>query len=265
MAVRKQGQFLDMCWAEASGYSPPGGILHMVHGGCLNGNTSSVFGVNLRSHTGLQFPPRPEAAVSPPQDPGQKADLGVLGFRSGPPEGYKGGGASAASAIRGYSCAGRLRGAVWAGAGASESSRLQNRPRLLLIERAPCVKTVIIRDVFAGWLADLTEQHQEELATMKALDAGTAFTLALKTHVGTSIQTFRYFAGWCDKIQVTPLTALKFTDLTLKADMAKGVVNILLGSEQKEDVYKGFYKCTHGPPSASLSCDVLTTLFLAFQ
>ncbi|XP_044905776.1 mitochondrial 10-formyltetrahydrofolate dehydrogenase-like isoform X3 [Felis catus] len=111
-------------------------------------------------------------------------------------------------------------------------------------------------------LADLTEQHQEELATMKALDAGTAFTLALKTHVGTSIQTFRYFAGWCDKIQVTPLTALKFTDLTLKADMAKGVVNILLGSEQKEDVYKGFYKCTHGPPSASLSCDTLTTLFL---
>ncbi|XP_058555546.1 cytosolic 10-formyltetrahydrofolate dehydrogenase-like isoform X1 [Neofelis nebulosa] len=65
--------------------------------------------------------------------------------------------------------------------------------------------------------------------------------------------------------RVTPLTALKFTDLTLKADMAKGVVNILLGSEQKEDVYKGFYKCTHGPPSASLSCDALTTLFLAFQ
>ena len=51
-------------------------------------------------------------------------------------------------------------------------------------------------------LADLREQQQEELATMKALDAGTAFTLAPKTHVGTSIQTFRYFAGWCDKIQV---------------------------------------------------------------
>ncbi|XP_042780324.1 uncharacterized protein LOC122211269 [Panthera leo] len=177
-------------------------------------------------------------------------------------EGYKGGGTSAASAIRGYSCAERLGGAVWAGAGASEPSRLQDRQRLLLIERAPCVKAVIIRDVFAGWLADLMEQQQEELATMKALDAGTAFTLAPKTHVGTSIQTFRYFAGWCDKIQVTPLTALKFTDLTLKADMAKGIVNILLGSEQKEDVYKGFYKCTHGPPSASLSCDSLTTLFL---
>ncbi|ELK13070.1 10-formyltetrahydrofolate dehydrogenase [Pteropus alecto] len=50
-------------------------------------------------------------------------------------------------------------------------------------------------------LADLMEQHQEELATIEALDAGAIYTLALKTHVGMSIQTFRYFAGWCDKIQ----------------------------------------------------------------
>lgn len=48
------------------------------------------------------------------------------------------------------------------------------------------------------------EQHQEELATIEALDAGATYTLALKTHVGMSIQTFRYFAGWCDKIQVGP-------------------------------------------------------------
>lgn len=46
------------------------------------------------------------------------------------------------------------------------------------------------------------EQHQEELATIEALDAGAVYTLALKTHVGMSVQTFRYFAGWCDKIQV---------------------------------------------------------------
>uniref|UniRef100_A0A452UDS4 10-formyltetrahydrofolate dehydrogenase n=1 Tax=Ursus maritimus TaxID=29073 RepID=A0A452UDS4_URSMA len=131
--------------------------------------------------------------------------------------------------------------------------------------------------------------HQEELATIEALDAGAVYTLALKTHVGMSIQTFRYFAGWCDKIQgstipinharpnrnltltrkepigvcgiiipwnyplmmlswktaaclaagntvvikpaqVTPLTALKFAELTLKAGIPKGVVNILLGS-----------------------------------
>lgn len=46
------------------------------------------------------------------------------------------------------------------------------------------------------------ETHQEELATIEALDSGAVYTLALKTHVGMSIQTFRYFAGWCDKIQV---------------------------------------------------------------
>ncbi|XP_055413679.1 cytosolic 10-formyltetrahydrofolate dehydrogenase [Bubalus kerabau] len=138
-------------------------------------------------------------------------------------------------------------------------------------------------------LAELMEQHQEELATIEALDAGAVYTLALKTHVGMSIQTFRYFAGWCDKIQgstipinqarpnrnltmtrrepigvcgiiipwnyplmmlswktaaclaagntvvikpaqVTPLTALKFAELTLKAGIPKGVVNVLPGS-----------------------------------
>uniref|UniRef100_A0A8C4ZGG9 10-formyltetrahydrofolate dehydrogenase n=1 Tax=Gadus morhua TaxID=8049 RepID=A0A8C4ZGG9_GADMO len=49
-------------------------------------------------------------------------------------------------------------------------------------------------------LADLMEQHQEELATIETMDSGAVYTLALKTHVGMSIQTFRYFAGWCDKI-----------------------------------------------------------------
>ncbi|XP_072328060.1 mitochondrial 10-formyltetrahydrofolate dehydrogenase-like [Scyliorhinus torazame] len=50
-------------------------------------------------------------------------------------------------------------------------------------------------------LADLMEKHQEELATIEAIDSGAVYTLALKTHIGMSIQTFRYFAGWCDKIQ----------------------------------------------------------------
>uniref|UniRef100_A0A4W4E798 10-formyltetrahydrofolate dehydrogenase n=1 Tax=Electrophorus electricus TaxID=8005 RepID=A0A4W4E798_ELEEL len=138
-------------------------------------------------------------------------------------------------------------------------------------------------------LADLMEQHQEELATIEAIDSGAVYTLALKTHVGMSIQTFRYFAGWCDKIQVcvcvfvqfqhsklsfvrqkclslvcgivipwnyplmmlawktaaclaagntlvlkpaqvTPLTALKFAELTARAGFPRGVVNILPGS-----------------------------------
>lgn len=51
-------------------------------------------------------------------------------------------------------------------------------------------------------LADLMEDHKEELATLESLDSGAVYTLALKTHIGFSIDTFRYFAGWCDKIQV---------------------------------------------------------------
>ncbi|CAK8681490.1 unnamed protein product [Clavelina lepadiformis] len=138
-------------------------------------------------------------------------------------------------------------------------------------------------------LADLMEQNQEELAAIESLDSGAVYTLALKTHVGMSIQTFRYFAGWCDKIQgktipinhaqpnrnltytkrepigvcaivipwnyplmmlawkmasclaagntmvlkpaqVTPLTALKFAELVVKAGFPKGVINILPGA-----------------------------------
>uniref|UniRef100_A0A668AEF5 10-formyltetrahydrofolate dehydrogenase n=1 Tax=Myripristis murdjan TaxID=586833 RepID=A0A668AEF5_9TELE len=135
----------------------------------------------------------------------------------------------------------------------------------------------------------LMNEHQEELATIESIDSGAVYTLALKTHVGMSIQTFRYFAGWCDKIQgktipinqarpnrnltftkkeplgvcaivipwnyplmmlawksaaclaagntlvlkpaqVTPLTALKFAELTVKAGIPKGVINIVPGS-----------------------------------
>ncbi|XP_075810672.1 mitochondrial 10-formyltetrahydrofolate dehydrogenase isoform X2 [Microtus pennsylvanicus] len=138
-------------------------------------------------------------------------------------------------------------------------------------------------------LADLMEENQEELATIEALDSGAVYTLALKTHIGMSVQTFRYFAGWCDKIQgstipinqarpnhnltftkkeplgacaiiipwnyplmmlawksaaclaagntlvlkpaqVTPLTALKFAELTVRAGFPKGVINIVPGS-----------------------------------
>ncbi|CAK9818666.1 Cytosolic 10-formyltetrahydrofolate dehydrogenase [Anthophora quadrimaculata] len=137
-------------------------------------------------------------------------------------------------------------------------------------------------------LADLMEQHKEELATLESLDSGAVYTLALKTHIGMSIETWRYFAGWCDKIQgstipisharpnrnltftrkepigvcglvtpwnyplmmlswkmaaclaagntvvmkpaqASPLTALKFAELTAKAGFPPGVVNIVPG------------------------------------
>jgi formyltetrahydrofolate dehydrogenase len=41
-------------------------------------------------------------------------------------------------------------------------------------------------------LADLMEQHKEELATIESIDSGAVYTLALKTHVGMSIDTWRF-------------------------------------------------------------------------
>lgn len=137
-------------------------------------------------------------------------------------------------------------------------------------------------------LADLMQQHKEELATIESIDSGAVYTLALKTHVGMSIETWRYFAGWADKItgstipvsharpnrnlsftkkepigvcglvtpwnyplmmlswkmaaclaagntviikpaQVSPLTALKFAELSVKAGIPPGVINVIPG------------------------------------
>uniref|UniRef100_A0A2P2HYA6 10-formyltetrahydrofolate dehydrogenase n=2 Tax=Hirondellea gigas TaxID=1518452 RepID=A0A2P2HYA6_9CRUS len=138
-------------------------------------------------------------------------------------------------------------------------------------------------------LADLMDQHKEELATLESLDSGAVYMVALKTHVGMSVDTWRYFAGWCDKIhgstipinnarpnhnltitkklpigvvglvtpwnyplmmlswkmaaclaagntvvikpaQVSPLTALKFAELSVKAGIPPGVINVLPGT-----------------------------------
>ena len=46
------------------------------------------------------------------------------------------------------------------------------------------------------------EEAKEELAALESIDSGAVYTLALKTHIGMSVESFRYFAGWCDKIQV---------------------------------------------------------------
>lgn len=50
-------------------------------------------------------------------------------------------------------------------------------------------------------LADLMESHKEELATIESIDSGAVYTLALKTHIGMSIEAWRFFAGCTDKIE----------------------------------------------------------------
>lgn len=60
-------------------------------------------------------------------------------------------------------------------------------------------------------LADLMEKHKEELATIESVDSGAVYTLALKTHVGMSIEAWRYFGGASDKIEgsTIPVSAAK--------------------------------------------------------
>lgn len=36
------------------------------------------------------------------------------------------------------------------------------------------------------------DEHKEELATLETVDSGAVYTLALKTHIGMSVDTFRY-------------------------------------------------------------------------
>ena len=49
-------------------------------------------------------------------------------------------------------------------------------------------------------LADLIEQHADELAALEALDNGKTFYLAKNVDLGMSVGTIRYYAGWADKI-----------------------------------------------------------------
>lgn len=79
-------------------------------------------------------------------------------------------------------------------------------------------------------LADLMEQHKNELATLESLDSGAVYTLALKTHIGMSIDVFRYFAGWCDKIhgQTIPINnARPNSNLTMTKKEPIGVCGII--------------------------------------
>lgn len=59
----------------------------------------------------------------------------------------------------------------------------------------------------------IRDPFQEELATLESIDSGAVYTLALKTHVGMSIDVWRYMAGWCDKIEVYLLFLLHFPDI----------------------------------------------------
>ncbi len=50
-------------------------------------------------------------------------------------------------------------------------------------------------------LADLIEQHADELAMLESLDNGKPSHVARSADLGLTIATYRYYAGWADKVQ----------------------------------------------------------------
>jgi acyl-CoA reductase-like NAD-dependent aldehyde dehydrogenase len=49
-------------------------------------------------------------------------------------------------------------------------------------------------------IADLIDQHADELAELETLDNGKAKTQARAIDVAGAAETFRYYGGWCTKI-----------------------------------------------------------------
>lgn len=49
--------------------------------------------------------------------------------------------------------------------------------------------------------ADLLEKHADEFAALESIDNGKANSISRAVDVGLTIKTFRYYAGWCDKIE----------------------------------------------------------------
>jgi aldehyde dehydrogenase (NAD+) len=62
-------------------------------------------------------------------------------------------------------------------------------------------------------LADLIEEHADELAMLESLDNGKPFHVARAADLGLTIATYRYYAGWADKVQgrTVPVAGNYFT------------------------------------------------------
>ncbi len=56
------------------------------------------------------------------------------------------------------------------------------------------------RGRYLNKLADLIEDHQEELAALESLDNGKPYSVALAADLALTIKCYRYYAGWADKI-----------------------------------------------------------------
>ena len=80
-------------------------------------------------------------------------------------------------------------------------------------------------------LADLIEQHAEELAQLESLDNGKPLTIARAADVALTVDHFRYYAGWATKVEgeTIPINSpdgRTFLDYTLREPV--GVVGQII-------------------------------------
>ncbi len=69
-------------------------------------------------------------------------------------------------------------------------------------DRGPWRKTpASARGRLLNRLADLIEQHADELAALESMDNGKPVSVAKAVDVAATVACYRYFAGWADKIQ----------------------------------------------------------------
>ena len=60
-------------------------------------------------------------------------------------------------------------------------------------------------------LADLIEEHGEELAQLEALDNGKPYQVALDDDIAATVENYRYYAGWATKLSGKPFRFQKIT------------------------------------------------------
>src|SRR5271154_14117 len=69
-------------------------------------------------------------------------------------------------------------------------------------DRGPWRKTLASeRGRLIHRLADLIEKHADELAALESLDNGKPVSVAKAVDVAATVDCYRYFAGWADKVQ----------------------------------------------------------------
>ena len=91
--------------------------------------------------------------------------------------------------------------------------------------------TPLARGELLHRLADLVEEHADELALIESLDNGKPVSVARAVDVGTTAKLFRYFSGWPSKfegatIPLSPRNGLRILNYTVHEPI--GVVGVIV-------------------------------------